>query len=462
MAEKNQRLGRKKVNRCCRSAVTLRGPNLFFGQTYVSFQSHLKRKNGKAAPLPLPEPARRVTWSHVVLVVSGMVLMFLAESLFWPGRGLAWTRARGVLNASAAAKAGKTPVWGNIEYTSIALDRPEEYFTNELSRQVKTVWVFRNHTEQQLNALFGTFDLPRATLAQFTNRAHWEILPRAIRVSPPAEIVAAMAPDTRQRLYALLAQNPENILQVTPFHFREHGFEEWFADCGLSKERIELVRKMTYVQEGHLCFADAPAFSQLCTPDETRALLKCLWRVPTFVMKLRIDPGTDVDAVMKYWGKFGAEKNYKPLIESMSRVESGSALNISYFLPPFARLRLYTYPDPRDPNIVREDCFWSAMNFFNTTPDNGFFNSDYTQKILGAEYTRVRDNSREFGDLLMLLGQNRQALHMCVYLADDVVFTKNGFNTQQPWVLLKISEMLVEYEKNKPFEVIAYRRKAPP
>jgi hypothetical protein len=211
-----------------------------------------------------------------------------------------------------------------------------------------------------------------------------------------------------------------------------------------------------------LCFADAPVFAQLSTPEETKALVKCLWRVSTFVMKIRVDPATDVNALMKYWGRFGAGKAYKPLIESISRVQAGSAINVSYFLPPFARLRLYTYPHPRDTNILRQDCFWTAMNFFNSTPDNGFFHSDYTQKVLAMDYTRLRDASRQFGDLLLLLGKDNQALHMCVYLADDVVFTKNGANTQQPWVLMRISEMLGEYEKDKPFEIIAYRRKAPP
>ena len=144
----------------------------------------------------------------------------------------------------------------------------------------------------------------------------------------------------------------------------------------------------------------------------------------------------------------------------MSRVQDGAAINISYFLPPFARLRLYTYPDPRERDSVRQDCFWTAMNFFNSAPDNGFFDSAYTKQVLAKDYARAPGRARQFGDLLLLLGHDNQALHMCVYLADDVVFTKNGANTQQPWVLMRISEMLAEYEKDKPFELVAYRRHA--
>jgi hypothetical protein len=397
----------------------------------------------------------------VVLVASGMVLMLLFQSLFWPDRGLFW-RAIGPTRAKVQPASEKKAAWGEIDYTSIALDRPEEYFAQDITNKVRTAWVFRDHSEQQLSSLFSSLGLSGTTLSQLTNRVNWELLPRAIRVWPPPQAVAEMEADARKALYKLLAQNPENALQTSPFRFRADGFDDWFANCGLSKQKIDLVRNMAYVDGASLCFADAPTFAQLSTPEETMALIKCLWRVSTFVMKVRIHPETDVDAVVKYWGAFGAGKAYKPLIESMSRVQAGSSINVSYFLPAFARLRLYTYPDPRDTNILRQDCFWTAMNFFNAAPDNGFFDSAYTKKILATDYNRLSDSSRQFGDLLLLLGHDNQALHMCVYLADGVVFTKNGANTQQPWVLMRMSEMLGEYEKQRPFEIVVYRRKTPP
>jgi hypothetical protein len=275
-------------------------------------------------------------------------------------------------------------------------------------------------------------------------------------------VVVSLSTDTRKRLYELLASNPDNIPQAMPFRFRLGGFDEWFADCGLPREKLELVRRLTYTQQGNLCFADAATFARLSTPDETKCLIRSLWRVSTFEMKVRIDNSTDVDALVKYWGGAGGARAYRPLLESMSRIPEGSSVNVTFFLPPFARLRLYTYPAPRDPDILRQDCFWSAMNFFNSTPDDNFFNPEYTQKVLRSEYARIADGSHQFGDLLLLLSADQQALHMCVHIADDAVFTKNGANTQQPWVLMKLSEMLGGYESQKPFEIITYRRKTPP
>ena len=404
-----------------------------------------------------------MSMSHVVLVTSGMLLMFLIEALFWPGRGLAWRQVNAVRSATAAHSPKTNYPWGaQLQYVPIALDRPEEYFTNDFDLRPATVWVFRKQTDAQLVSLFAALDITDSTRAWLTNRAHWENSPGIVRIKPSPEVIVSLNPDTRARLYAMLARDPENYFQTVPFRFRADGFDDWFAECGLPKEKVALVRKLTYQQGGNLCFADAATFAQMSSPDETKCLIKSLWRVSTFMIKLHIDPTTDVGAVMKYWGLLGPAYTYKPLVESMSRVTEGTSINLSYFLPPFARLRLYTYPNPRDPNIVRQDCFWSSMNFFNNTPDDGFFNPDYTRKILHDDYTRTSDGTRQFGDLLLLLGRGDRALHMCVYLADDVVFTKNGANTQQPWVLMKLPEMLGSYETDKPFQIVTYRRKTPP
>jgi len=416
-----------------------------------------------AAKSETPDVPPNATLSKVVLVASGMLLMFLLESLFWPGHGLAWKQAKAKrVTTVAHASTTNFPWGGQLEYVPIALDRPEEYFTNDPSFRPTAIWTFRNQTEAQLVSLFSTLDFTPDTHAWLSDRAHWETSPGVVRIKPTPEIILSLSSDTRARFYSMLARDPENVFQIQPFRFRADGFDDWFAECGLSKEKVSLVRKLTYREGVNLCFADAATFAQISSPDETRCLVKSLWRVSTFVMRLRIDPDTDVGTVMRYWGMLGPAYVYKPLVESMSRVNDGSGLNVSYFLPPFARLRLYTYPNPRDPNIVRQDCFWSSMNFFNTTPDNGFFNPDYTRKVLHDDYTRNPAGPHEFGDLLMLASKDGQALHMCVYLADDVVFTKNGANTQQPWVLMRLPEMLANYEADKPFQVLTYRRKSPP
>ena len=99
------------------------------------------------------------------------------------------------------------------------------------------------------------------------------------------------------------------------------------------------------------------------------------------------------------------------------------------------------------------------MNFFNEKPDDRLFDPTFKDKQLLTEYYRVPEKEKQFGDLLLLVGPGQNALHMCVYLADEVVFTKNGANAIQPWVLMKVSEMLAIYQRLRPFEIIFYRKK---
>jgi len=48
----------------------------------------------------------------------------------------------------------------------------------------------------------------------------------------------------------------------------------------------------------------------------------------------------------------------------------------------------------------------------------------------------------KFGDILFFLDSQRgDAFHSCVYIADDVVFTKNGRNVLSPWIFTKLEDV---------------------
>jgi hypothetical protein len=46
---------------------------------------------------------------------------------------------------------------------------------------------------------------------------------------------------------------------------------------------------------------------------------------------------------------------------------------------------------------------------------------------------------------------------MCVYLADDVVYTKNGIGTLQPWVLMKLPDLMNDYVAKAAVRMLVYR-----
>jgi len=126
-------------------------------------------------------------------------------------------------------------------------------------------------------------------------------------------------------------------------------------------------------------------------------------------------------------------------------VPGGGSFNISYFLPVFARLRLYTYPYTwNDPGICRQDCFFTSMNFFNEIPNTNFFDRAYTSKVLRSEYVSTEQDP-SFGDVVALSDASGEIFHTCIYIADNFVFTKNGVDPAQPWVLMKVADMLMLY-----------------
>jgi hypothetical protein len=84
------------------------------------------------------------------------------------------------------------------------------------------------------------------------------------------------------------------------------------------------------------------------------------------------------------------------------------------------------------------------LNFFNETLDTNFFDGTYSKKVLDSEYQPVNDDPT-FGDIIALFNDDGDAIHTCVYIADDFVFTKNGINSAQPWVLMRMADMLLIY-----------------
>ena len=150
-------------------------------------------------------------------------------------------------------------------------------------------------------------------------------------------------------------------------------------------------------------------------------------------------------------------------------------------------MRLNTFPSAwPDPNVNQEDCLWTAMNFFNEQPDPRFLDREQVKEALKTEYQIVDSSSlnpehapapakREivakqtgfasstlaFGDLVTLANKHGDIAHMCVYLAEDFVYTKNGYNPLSPWVIMKISDMLLLFPSEEPYRLITFRRLHP-
>jgi hypothetical protein len=219
---------------------------------------------------------------------------------------------------------------------------------------------------------------------------------------------------------------------------------------------------LIYTNDAFLCFADLQLLPDILTTNELDRVCEALYRVPSYRLRLRVYPDSNIDDLVKYWGKHGREKFIRPLLESSARVPdrtNGTSVNVSFLMPPTAQQRLFTYPNAwPDPNAERQDCFWTSLNFFSDPPEARFLDGQHNREVLESDYYPVTTRPT-FGDLVVLLNHAGNGLHACVYIADDYVFTKNGVNRLQPWVLMKMSDMLAYFASQKPDRVAILRRK---
>ena len=359
----------------------------------------------------------------------------------------------------SARTPGANGPWGRIEALRFPFADSEELFPDRAIRLQPPRWFFERFSPAQVDNLFGAGDLGPEDKAELLDRSHWQLGTNGCLVSPSPELVRRLSPAARGRIYSVLAHSTVNYAQQFPFRFPLGDFDSRFAGSGLSEQRLDLLEGLTYTNAGALCFADLELLPALLATNEFHQAVECLYRLPAYRLRLRVYPGSDINALVDYWGK-GREKKIRPLLESLTRVPAtnGVSMAIGYLLPPFARLRLNTFPSAwADMQTDKEDCFWTAMNFFNEQPDMRYLDPGYVRTALQAEYSVVKGHPT-YGDLVVLFDNSGSAIHSCVYLAEDFVYTKNGRNKLTPWVLMKISDMLLLFPSDHPYRMLYLRK----
>jgi hypothetical protein len=434
-----------------------------FSAVSDGYQVCYKMRGRKNAASQKPTKGSALRWrpstGHLMFLVLG-VLLAVGLHQFMGGMS---KQQSPVLTGRNAATLPSTNRWGDLEIVPIVLERPEEYFQGDPPVLPKTVWFFKQQTPKQLQEFLLTCGFPVDQLAMVMDTNRWVASERGIWLEPPLDLVRDMAPDARERLYRTLAEYPENVTQRYPYVYRKDGFDEWFSSCNLPPETIRLLRKMTYVRNDRLLFSDGQYFQLTLPSNQVKGMARTLARVPTLLMKLKVTPQSDIDMLLNYWGSSTRNRSLKPFFQSMARVPEGATMSASYFFPPVPRLLVYSYPNPANLGAPKPpDCFWTAMNFWSETQEHRFLDSEYTKKVLASDYQRV-PKANAFGDVMMLFkpgpARDWEAVHMCVYIADNVVYTKNGADLYQPWVLMRMEDLLVNYPGDKTLQVSVFRRK---
>ncbi len=363
--------------------------------------------------------------------------------------------------ATQTKSTGESSPWGDLITLDMEIEQPEEYVSFETTATTVPTWVFSDVTLAQVRTLMGSCGMTTSQISMALADGKVEDTPQATIVRPGDDVVLSLSPEVRSKLYTALAQWPANHHMEQPYHLPGLDFELLFAKSKVEPAAIEMVKKLAYVREGNRYFSDLELVTRMIGSEEGRMrLLKALTYQTAVLARIRVGPDSDIDKILGYWGTAPGVriKDLRPLLESIKKIPEGGSISLLYFLPPFARERLYTFPLPTKPGDTKMDCHWSTLNFFNEHPDDRFQDTTYASNYIRDNFYQIGKPTM-CGDVVFLLNSKGEVIHSAVYIADDLVFTKNGVNFGQPWILMRMKDLLAVYTFSSEPRAMYYRRK---
>jgi len=364
-------------------------------------------------------------------------------------------------NRDSRAAPAQIPPWGELSVRDIKIKPPEEYLAFEIQHITPPAWNFEATSIDKVREVMLASGLTQEQVNNALIPAKVSTSASMVSVRPDDDLVESLSPQTRAKLYHELGRNEANEHMRYPFSYSPEEFEEAFSAEKISPAVTAMVKKLMYPRGNLQCFSDYElVLMQIHDKDEQMRLLSVLSSQTAVMGGVRIRPDTDIDKLLGYWTWPGGirAKDIEPLLESQKSIPDGR-IGLVYLLPQFARQRLYTFPMPSRPGDPAMDCHWTTMNFFNDVPDDRFTDPAYTVKYLEKNYYQIA-NPTKYGDIILFLeGESNNAIHSAVYLCDDIVFTKNGNNMAQPWMLMHLKDLTTKYESDGPGRMLVYRNR---
>lgn len=336
--------------------------------------------------------------------------------------------------------------WGQIEARRVDLALPAEFLWVDAPSNYQPRWYFTGFTPERLAEYFRALPLTDLERHDLLRPSRWKLDEGGVHVYPALTTVLNLSTNLRSRLYAQLVHSWEEQSQRFAVPFYPQEIEEKLAAGRLTEHTRAMIRRLLYPRGDWLMFGDLAALLASLADDQERAeVVRVFSRHTTYLLTLRVTPQSNLDELTAYWSIGGRRKDLRPLLESLARVPGGSTIDLVHLLPPMPRRRLYTYPySSLNPIEERRDCHWTSVNFFNDPTDDRFMDAATVSEHIRTSYEPVSDRLR-FGDVILLYTLEGTAVHSAVYVAADMVFTKNGGHFSTPWSFMRLDEMLRFY-----------------
>ena len=357
----------------------------------------------------------------------------------------------------------QTGPWGDLQTWNIRIEQPVEYVGFERTTADGPIWNFGTLSPASVERLLLDSGLtPEQSQQVLKQRVQGGN--NASMYNPDETLILSLTPEVRSKLYLSLAQNSANRFQANPYLIPNGDVTALFHKAhGSNNAAVEAMKKLLYTRNGYTYFSDPETvLKTVPTAVERTDFLQSMTSQSAVMMQLLIRPDSDIDKPLNYWALSMPGvliKDLRPLFEAQQRLPEGGSISILYLLPPLAREKLFSSPLPPAAGGGKlPDCHWTALNYFNATPDPRMSDNEYASRFITEHYYEIA-KAGIGGDLVLLLNANGNVVHSAVYIADDVVFTKNGINYAQPWILMHEKDMIGNFSALESVRVAYFRRR---
>lgn len=396
----------------------------------------------------------------VLLVVPAALTWLLRPAGPRPGPPVAATGASvvGPESSSTLYPATHPGPWGVLELTPMVIQPSARHVPPDHYAPAPLLWRLGSLPSAEVPAWLAEQGLP----AELVRTARTDNVSAGLVLQPSPELVRSLNPAQRGRLYRdLLEREFGNAAFFGNQRWSPAQWQETRA--GLSPGVRDVVAAMVFpaVEGDDVHFWDLRAAMHFLPSERDRlALTRIYHQQRTYLLTLIVDAATPVQEMTDYWRLPSTRRQILPMLESLTHLPAPSRIDALHVMTPFIRELSYTYPvtaldDTRgDP----PDCFWTCANF-DRPAGHPEIRGDEAATFLMANYAPFVGRP-EFGDLLILRTAADEAIHAAVYIAADILFTKNGQHPLVPWIFMAREDLLRIYDHAAPARSLWVRRKS--
>ncbi len=400
------------------------------------------------------------SWILALVVVLIMIAPWLGKADIWQNPVTETSVDIGDARPVKKARVGK---WGELTLVPIVISPPMELVSIDWGSIRRPTWYFPGANAETAARMLQSAGVSATDAARMRAQAQSEPQIVGVIFKPDPVWVRALNPEIRSRIYRMLAKSGLNVDQARAFRYPGASSKDWLGPSLISPNTRRLVEPLIYRDGDYLMFADIELVrAEIGCDDELRKLSKALFRQPTVIARLSVSPSTNLDTLVEYWGRGGRHAKIRPLIESIAEGGGERYIDVVHLLPPFAQNLLYSYPTFSSGDLSKlaiVNCLWTSLNFFEPKHDDRFLDANIALKTLKEDYFIVETDFK-LGDIVAFLDKEGNVFHAAVYIADDLVFSKNGISSMAPWTLMSINDVKSYYRwSSENPRLLVHRRK---